>query len=80
MYLRIKEARYVPRYKVSLKFNDDKRRVVDFAPFLKQATNPMFTQYRMLKKFKTFHVESGDLMWGDYEMIFPITDLHSGEI
>ena len=51
MYLRIKEARYVPRYKVSLKFNDGKRRVVDFAPFLKRATNPMFTQYRMLRKF-----------------------------
>jgi hypothetical protein len=80
MYLRIKEARYVPRYKVSLKFNDGKRRVVNFAPFLKRATNPMFTQYRMLKKFKGFHIESGDLMWGDYEMIFPIADLHRGEI
>ncbi len=80
MYLRIKEARYVPRYKVSLKFNDGKRRVVNFAPFLKRATNPMFTQYRSLKKFKTFHLESGDLMWGDYEMIFPIADLHRGEI
>jgi hypothetical protein len=80
MYLRIKEARYVPRYKVSLKFNDGKCRVVDFAPFLKQATNPMFTQYRTLEKFKAFHIESGDLMWGDYEMIFPITDLHRGKI
>jgi hypothetical protein len=80
MYLRIKEARYVPRYKVSLKFNDGKRRVVDFAPFLKRATNPMFTQYRAVKKFKAFRIDNGDLMWGDYEMIFPITDLHRGEI
>lgn len=80
MYLRIKEARYVPRYKVSLKFNDGKRRVVDFAPFLKRATNPMFTQYRMLRKFKTFRIDHGNIMWGDYEMIFPITDLHRGEI
>jgi hypothetical protein len=80
MYLRIKEARYVPRYKVSLKFNDGKRKVVNFAPFLKRATNPMFTQYRALKKFKTFHIESGDLMWGDFEMIFPISDLYRGEI
>jgi hypothetical protein len=80
MYIRIKEARYVPRYKVSLKFNDGKRRVVDFAPFLKKATNPMFTQYRAMTKFKSFRIESGDLMWGDFEMIFPITDLHRGKI
>jgi hypothetical protein len=40
----------------------------------------MFTQYRILKKFKSFHIENGDLMWGDYEMIFPITDLHRGEV
>jgi hypothetical protein len=80
MYLRIKEALYVPRYKVRLKFNDGKRRVVDFAPFLKRATNPMFTQYRRLEKFKSFHIDSGDLMWGDYEMIFPIADLYKGEI
>ncbi len=80
MYLRIKEARYVPRYKVDIRFNDGKQRVVDFGPFLKQARNPMFTKYRRLKKFKSFHIQDGDLMWGDFEMIFPIMDLHRGEI
>jgi len=80
MYLRIKEARYVPRHKVSLEFNDGRRRTVDFGPFLKKATNPMFTKYRAVAKFKTFRIDHGDLMWGDYEMIFPITDLHRGEI
>jgi hypothetical protein len=80
MYLRIKEAQYKPRYKVSLKFNDGKSRVVDFAPFLKKATNPMFTQYRRVQKFKTFRIDHGDLMWGDFEMIFPITDLYRGKI
>jgi hypothetical protein len=80
MYLRIKEARYVPRYKVSLKFNNGKRRVVNFEPFLKRATNPMFTQYRRVNKFKGFRLDCGNLMWGDFELIFPIEDLYRGEI
>ena len=80
MYLRVQEAHYVPRYKLDIKFNDGKRRVVDFAPFLKKATNPMFSKYRQVAKFKSFHIDHGDIMWGDYEMIFPIADLHAGII
>ena len=80
MYLRVKQASYVPRYKVDIEFNDGKRRVVDFGPFLKQAQNPMFAKYRRMSEFKSFHIEHGDLMWGDFEMIFPIEHLHRGEI
>jgi hypothetical protein len=79
-YLEITEAKYVAEYRIFLLFNDGTKRVMDFGPFLKQATNPMVTQYRVLKKFKSFQLDYGDLMWGDYEMIFPITDLHRGEI
>jgi hypothetical protein len=80
MYLRVIEATYVPRHRVDIKFNDGTRRVVDFGPFLKQARNPMFTKYRGIKEFKSFHIHDGDLMWGDYEMIFPIMDLYHGTI
>jgi hypothetical protein len=74
------EAKYVPRYRVDIAFNDGTRRVVDFGPFLKQARNPMFTKYRGLRKFQSFHIQDGDLMWGDFEMIFPIMDLYTGNI
>ena len=80
MYLRVKEAKYVPRYRVDIKFNDGTHRVVDFGPFLKQAKNPMFTKYRLPKEFMSFHIQDGDLMWGDFEMIFPIMDLYQGNI
>jgi hypothetical protein len=79
-YLEITEATYVAAYKLRLVFNDGKKRVMDFAPFLRRAQHPDLTQYRQLRKFKCFHLDHGDLMWGDYEMIFPITDLHRGEI
>ena len=80
MYLRVKEAKYAPRHRVDIKFNDGTHRVVDFGPFLNQAKNPMFTKYRRPKEFKSFHIQDGDLMWGDFEMIFPIMDLYRGNI
>jgi len=79
-YLEIIEAKYVSGYKIHLTFNDGKARVMDFEKFLRKAMNPETTQYRQLRKFKKFHLHYGDLMWGDFEMIFPITDLYKGEI
>jgi hypothetical protein len=55
-------------------------RVMDFEPFLRKALNPDITKYRQLRNFKKFHLHHGDLMWGDYDMIFPMEDLHRGNI
>jgi hypothetical protein len=79
-YLEIFEAEYVSGYKISLTFNDGMVRVMDFEPFLRKAMNPDITKYRQLRNFKKFHLHYGDLMWGDFDMIFPITDLHHGTI
>lgn len=79
-YLEITEAKYVSAYKIRLTFNDGEVQVVDFEPFLRKACNPDITQYRQLRKFKQFHLHHGDLMWGDFEMIFPIADLYKGGI
>ena len=79
-YLEITEAEYVSGYKIRLTFNDKLERVMDFEPFLRKARNPDLTQYRQLRKFKSFRLHYGDLMWGDYEMIFPIAGLHAGKI
>ncbi len=79
-FLEVTEAKYVSGYKLLLTFNDGTVRVVDFGPFLAKARNPDTTDYRDLKKFKGFHLEHGNLMWGDYQMIFPIMDLYQGTI
>lgn len=79
-YLEVTEAKYVSGYKLLLTFNDGAVRVVDFGPFLAKARNPDTTDYRDLKKFKRFHIQDGDLIWGDYQMIFPIMDLYHGTI
>lgn len=79
-YLEITEAKYVSGYNILLTFNDGTVRVMDFGPFLAKARNPDTTDYRDMKKFKSFRIEHGDLIWGDFQMIFPIADLHRGEI
>jgi hypothetical protein len=79
-YLEVTEAKYVSGYKLLLTFNDGAVRVVDFGPFLAKARNPDTTDYRDLKNFIGFHIQDGDLMWGDYQMIFPIMDLYRGNI
>lgn len=79
-YLEIVEAEYVSGYKIRLRFNDGVVRIVDFGPFLKKARNPDTTDYRQVKRFKQFRIEQGDLVWGDFQMIFPIMDLYKGEI
>lgn len=79
-YLEVTEAKYVSGYKLLLTFNDGAVRVVDFGPFLAKARNPDTTDYRDLKRFKSFRIKDGDLMWGDYQMIFPIMDLYHGTI
>ena len=79
-YLEVTEAKYVSAYKLLLTFNDGEIRVGDFGPFLEKARNPDTTDFRNLKKFKSFRIEGGDLIWGDYQMIFPIMDLYRGDI
>jgi len=79
-FLEVTDAKYVSGYKLLLTFNDGAVRLVDFGPFLAKARNPDTTDYRDLKKFKSFHIADGDLMWGDYQMIFPIMDLSRGNI
>jgi hypothetical protein len=79
-YLEVVGAEYVFGYRIRLSFSDGLVRVMDFEPFLRKAMNPDITKYRQLRNFKKFHLHYGDLMWGDYEMIFPIEDLHRGKI
>ena len=79
-YLEIVRAEYVSGYKIRLTFNDGTVRVMDFEPFLRKALHPDVTKYRQLRHFKGFHLHYGDLMWGDFDMIFPITDLYHGTI
>jgi hypothetical protein len=67
-------------YKLKLSFSDGVERVVDFEPFLRRSRNPMIRSYLDPQKFANFRLEYGNLLWGDYELCFPIADLYENNI
>ena len=76
----IKKADYVREYKIRFTFSDGVERLIDFSNFLISAKNPMTKKYLDKQLFEKFSVDYGDIIWNDYEMCFPIWDLHEGKI
>ncbi len=80
MVISIDKAEYKGDYIINLKFSDGVERDIDFGGFLKKAKNPMTKKYLDKELFRSFTLNYGDLIWNDYEMCFPIWDLHEGRI
>ena len=67
-------------YRLHLTFDDGKEHVVDFKPFLTRAHHPDIRSYLDPIKFSTFYIEYGELVWGDYELCFPVIDLYLNQL
>lgn len=78
--LKIKKARHVKGHQLELSFSDGVKQLVDFKPFLSSSGHPEIRKYLKPREFKKFHLDHGDLMWGDFDLIFPIMDLYRGKI
>jgi len=78
--IEITNAKYLEGYKVKIVFNDNTIKTIDFEDFLKVSGNPMTKKFLSKEKFKNFKLEYGDLVWGDFEMCFPIWDLYEGHV
>lgn len=78
--LEITKAELVRGYCVHLHFNDNTEQWIDFKPFLERSHHPDIRKYLNLTEFQRFRIEYGDLVWGDYELCFPISDLYKGRI
>ncbi|MBN1924427.1 MAG: DUF2442 domain-containing protein [Prolixibacteraceae bacterium] len=80
MVISIERADYKGDYNIALRFSDGIERNIDFSNFLLQAKNPMTKKYLDKELFKSFTIKHGDLIWNDYELCFPVWDLHEGRI
>ena len=80
MVISILKAEYAGDYKIKFSFSDGVVRLIDFSDFLTNARNPMTRKYLDKQLFANFSIEYGDITWNDYEMCFPIWDLHQGKI
>ncbi len=80
MVISITSATYIEGYRIKFRFSDKTEKIIDFSDFLLNARNPMTRKYLDKEYFKAFSVEYGDLVWNDYELCFPIWDLHEGRL
>lgn len=80
MVISIIKAEYVGEYNIQFSFSDGVEKTIDFSTFLNNARNPMSKKYLDQQLFKNFSISYGDIIWNDYEMCFPIWDLHEGTI
>jgi len=80
MVISIKKAEYKGDYKIYFLFSDGVEKNVDFGDFLRSAKNPMTKKYLDKNLFQSFIVEYGDINWNNFEMCFPIWDIHEGKI
>lgn len=76
----INSAKHVGKFKLSLVFSDGHEQIVDFEPFLKKSLHPEIRKFLVAKNFKKFTLQNGDLMWGDFDLIFPVLDLYENNI
>lgn len=80
MVVSIEKAVCLEGYKIKFDFSDGVSQIIDFENFLKSAKNPMTKKYLNKDIFRNFSIEYGDIVWNDYEMCFPIWDLHEGRL
>lgn len=67
-------------YRIRLRFDDGVEQVVDFQPFLSRSLHPNIRAYLDPVRFASFRIEYGELLWGDYDLCFPIMDLYRNRL
>jgi hypothetical protein len=78
--LNILAAESAGDYRIRLRFDDGVEQTVDFKPFLSRAQHPAIRAYLDPARFGTFRLEFGELVWGDYDLCFPVIDLYRNQL
>jgi len=78
--INITSAELISEHQVRLCFDDGTRQEVDFKPFLLASAHPLIRVWLEPERFASFRIEFGELVWGDYELCFPVADLYRNRI
>jgi hypothetical protein len=78
--IEIIQVEYLEGYKLKIYFSDSKIQIIDFYDFLINNHHSDIKKYLELSNFQSYKIEYGDLIWGDFEMCFPIYNLYEGVI
>ena len=84
---RMKEQLYIVKaadagnLHIYLEFNDGLTSTVDIGDFIRRHPHPQYNKYLDPKKFRTFTIEGGNVVWGrNWDLIFPIEQLRAGHL
>ncbi len=75
--IRVVYAKYLGLLCLEIEFSDGKKVRNDFFNFIQNHPNPMIKKYSDESLFKSFHLNMGNVEWGDLDMIFPIEFLYN---
>jgi len=78
--INIVSAEQVGEFRIRLCFDDGTEQTVDFKNFLLQARHADIRAWLAPQQFAKFRIEYGELVWGDYELCFPMIDLYRNQI
>ena len=67
-------------YRLCLTFDDGTVQTVDFKPFLTRSSHLDIRAYLDPARFLAFRIEYGELVWGDYDLCFPMMDLYINDL
>lgn len=78
--INIVSATQTGAFRIRLNFDDQSVQEVDFRKFITQSLHPDIQAYLEPGRFAAFRVEYGELVWGDYDLCFPMIDLYLNQI
>lgn len=76
----ITTAEQLGDYTLRLLFDDGTAQTVDFKPFLSLSRHPDIRAFLEPPRFAAYRIEYGELIWGDYDLCFPIADLYHNRL
>jgi hypothetical protein len=78
--INIVSATQVGDHLIRLRFDDGTGQDVDFKPFIVQSRHPDIRAFLDQQRFASYRIENGELVWGDYELCFPVIDLYRNQL
>jgi hypothetical protein len=78
--INITTAEQLSDYALRLSFDDGTEQTIDFKPFLSLSRHPDIRAYLEPSRFAAYRIEYGELVWGDYDLCFPIADLYQNQL
>ncbi len=78
--INITSVQQVGDYALHLSFDEGTAQTVDFKPFISPSRHPDIRAYLDPARFAAYRIEYGELVWGDYDLCFPIADLYQNRL